>query len=130
MTWRPTPRKYGNKPITIDGIRFASKKEGYYYLALRDRVDSGEISNLRMQVPYEIVPAVYETQTIHLKTKDKQVTKCVQKAVHYIADFVYTDRDGIDQVIDVKGGSATKTKEYLLKKKMMRAFLGIEIVEV
>jgi hypothetical protein len=73
---------------------------------------------------------VYETQTIHLKTKDKQVTKCVQQAVHYIADFVYTDRDGIDQVIDVKGGSATKTKEYLLKKKMMRAFLGIEIVEV
>lgn len=130
MTWRPAPRKYGNKPVTIEGIRFASKKEGYYYLALKDRVDSGEISNLRMQVPYEIVPAVYETQTIHLKTKDKQVTKCVQKAVHYVADFVYTDRDGIDQVIDVKGGSATKTKEYLLKKKMMRAFLGIEIVEV
>lgn len=130
MTWRPTPRKYGNKPVVIDGITFASKKEGYHYLALKSLADKGEITDLRMQVPYEIVPPVYETQTIHLKTKDKQVTRCVQKAVHYVADFVYTDKDGKEQVIDVKGGNATKTDVYILKKKMMRAFLGITVVEV
>lgn len=127
MTWRPTPRKYGNKPIVIDGITFASKKEGYHYLALKSLADKGEITDLRMQVPYEIVPPVYETQTIHLKTKDKQVTRCVQKAVHYVADFVYTDKDGKEQVIDTKG---YKTDVYILKKKMMRAFLGITVVEV
>ena len=123
----PARRKYGNKPVVIDGINFDSKKEGYFYLALKDKEKKGEISNLRMQVPYEIIPAVYEKQIIHLKTKDKEVEKCVQKAVHYIADFVYTDADGAERVIDTKG---FKTKDYILKKKMMRAFNGITIIEV
>ena len=120
-------RKYGNKPITIDGHTFPSKKEGYRYLALKDRADRGEISNLRMQVPYELVPAVYARKTVHLKTKDKEVLKCIQKAVHYVADFVYTDKDGIEHVEDTKG---YRTKEYILKKKMMLAFLQIDIEEV
>ena len=79
-------------------------------------------------MPYELIPAIYEDQVIHLKTKDKIVRRCVQKAVHYVADFVYIETlNNIEVVVDTKG---FRTPEYKLKKKMMRAFKGIDIIEV
>ena len=123
--------KFGNHKVTIDGIKFDSRKEAKFYLFLREAQINGEISDLKLQVPFELIPAIYEEQVIHLKTKDKVVTRCVQKAVHYVADFVYIETSsGKEYVVDVKGGTATKTPEYKLKKKMMRAFKGIDIVEV
>ena len=120
-------RKYHNKKVTFDGLEFDSKKEMYRYIRLKSMQEEGLISDLRMQVPYEIIPAVYEEEMIQLKTKVKTVTKCVQRATYYLADFVYKDKDGNEIVLDTKG---FRTKEYLLKKKMMRAFLGITIKEV
>ena len=119
--------KYGNKKVTFDGIEFDSEKEMYRYIRLKSMQEEGLISDLRMQVPYEIIPAVYEEETVQLKTKVKTVTKCVQRAAYYLADFVYKDKDGNEIILDTKG---FRTKEYLLKKKMMRAFLGITIKEV
>ena len=120
--------KYGNRKVIVDGIRFDSRKEARFYIFLKESEKNGEISGLRLQVPYEIVPAIYEEQVVHLKTKDKVVEKCVQKAVHYVADFVYYDvKTGREEVVDAKG---YRTPEYKLKKKMMRAFKGIEITEV
>ena len=75
------------------------------------------IHNLRLQVKYELLPAIYEEKEVQLKTKTKLVKKCIQQATNYIADFVY-EKDGETFVIDVKG---IRTKEYLLKKKMMLA---------
>ena len=127
MIQRP---KYGNKKVTLDGHTFDSRKEAKYYLYLKNLEKLGVISNLRLQVPYEIVPAIYETQTVHLKTKDKTVEKCVQKAVHYLADFVYTvNETGKEEVVDVKSAATREDKVYILKKKMMRAFNGITIIE-
>ena len=120
-------RKYHNKKVTFDGFEFDSKKEMYRYIRLKSMQEEGLISELRMQVPYEIIPAVYEEETVQMKTKVKTVTKCVQRAVHYLADFVYKDKDGNEVVEDAKG---MRTEKYLLKKKMMRAFLGISIKEV
>lgn len=119
--------KYHNKKVRYDGIEFDSKKEMYRYIRLKSMQDEGLITDLRLQVPYEIIPAIYETTTVQLKTKTKEVAKCVQRATHYLADFVYRDQDGNEVVEDSKG---LRTKEYLLKKKMMRAFLGITIKEV
>lgn len=119
--------KYGNKKTKYDGIEFDSKKEMYRYIRLKSMQDEGLISDLRMQASFEIIPAVYEEQQVQLKTKVKTVTKCIQKAVYYLADFVYKDKEGNVIVEDSKG---YRTKEYLLKKKMMRAFLGITIKEV
>ena len=120
--------KYQNKKTEVDGLVFDSKKEAKYYLVLKQRLNDGEIDNLRMQVPYELVPAVWKTEVKHLKTKDKEVRKQVQRAVHYVADFVYTDvHTGDEVVVDTKG---FRTKEYILKRKMMLAFKGISIVEV
>ena len=121
-------RKYRNIVTEIDGHKFDSRKEAKYYLVLRDRLQHGEISNLRMQVPYELAPAIYEDEIKHLKTKDKVVRKCVQRAVQYVADFVYTDNaSGEEKVIDTKG---FRTKEYIVKKKILRALKGIAIIEI
>lgn len=119
--------KYGSKKVTFDGLEFDSKKEMYRYIRLKSMQEEGLISDLCMQVPYEIIPAVYEEETVQLKTKVKIVTKCVQRAAYYVADFVYKDKDGNEVVEDAKG---MRTEKYLLKKKMMRAFLGITIKEV
>jgi hypothetical protein len=119
--------KYGSKKVAYDGMEFDSKKEMYRYIRLKSMQEEGLISDLRMQVPFEIIPAVYEEETIQLKTKVKTVTKCVQRATYYLADFVYRDKEGNEVVEDAKG---MRTEKYLLKKKMMRAFLGITIKEV
>lgn len=119
--------KYGNKKATYNGTIFDSRKERNRYITLLALQKAGEISDLKMQVPFEIIPAVYEKVEKQLKTKVKIVDRCVQKATHYIADFVYTDKDGNMVVEDAKG---MRTEKYLLKKKMMRAFLGITIKEV
>lgn len=119
--------KYHNKKVEYDGITFDSKKEKNRYVALKLLQQSGEISDLRLQVPFELIPAIYEDEIVRLKTKTKVVKKCVQKSVKYVADFVYKDHHGYEIVEDSKG---LRTKEYVLKKKMMRAFFGIEIKDV
>ena len=119
--------KYGNKRVGFDGLYFDSKKERNRYILLSQLLKAGKISDLRMQVPYVLLPAIYETVEKQLKTKTKMVQRCAQRAVHYVADFVYKDKEGNEIVEDSKG---MKTKEYILKKKMMRALLGIEIKEV
>ena len=121
--------KYGNKKTFVDGIRFDSIKEAKYYIYLRELADKGRIRNLQLQVPFEILPAIEEERVVHLKTKDKVEMKKVQPSVHYIADFVY-EEDGRQVVVDVKSEATRMKDTYILKKKMMRALLGITIQEV
>lgn len=106
--------KYGNKPVRIGGRRFDSTKEGYYSLYYRQLEKDGKIRDLRMQVPFEIIPACGK-----------------QRAVHYVADFVYVDAEtGEEVVVDVKSPATARKEAYVLKKKMMYAFNGIVIKEV
>lgn len=101
------PRKYRNVPTEIDGLRFASKREGGRWLVLRQMERDRKIKNLRRQVPFLLV------------VNGELVAK-------YLADYVY-DRDGKQVVEDSKGG--VRTDVYRLKKRLMRACLGIEILE-
>lgn len=55
--------------------------------------------------------------------------KRVQAAVRYFANFVFI-QDGKEVVVDVKSAATRKKDAYVLKKKMMRALLGIKIEEV
>lgn len=121
--------KYGNRKVYVDGKVFDSVKEYRRYTELKLLEAAGAISDLRWQVRFELIPAQYETIRNYSKTgkrlKDKQ--KCVERAVEYIADSVYTDTDGCEIVEDAKG---KRTKEYIIKRKLMRYLKGITIQEV
>lgn len=90
---------------------------------------AGEISNLRYHVNYELIPAITEDVVVHLKTKDKVVTKTVQTARYYEADFVYTNKNGEDVVEDFKG---QETELFKFKAALFRYRYGksIKIVKL
>lgn len=107
--------KFHAKKTTIDGITFASQKEGRRYLELKALLRAGKISDLKLQVPFELIP------THRLKSG-----KTVRKR-QYIADFTYCDTMTGEKIVeDVKG---FRTKEYTLKRDMMWDKYGIEIKE-
>ena len=107
-------RKYHNKKVIIDGIKFDSQKEGNYYLKLKMLERAGKIKDLKLQVPFVLLETFKVDDRTYRKTK-------------YIADFTYFDNKNKFHVIDVKG---YRTKEYGLKKKLMAWKYGIEIEEV
>ena len=57
----------------------------------------------------------------------KKPGKVIEREVSYVADFMYGTKDGKLIVEDVKG---IRTKEYILKRKMLLHFYGIRIKEV
>lgn len=124
--------KYYNKKVVVDGIEFDSKKEGQRYRELSLMQRAGKISGLRLQVPFELVPNQYETVTVQLKTKTKQVEKLVERKIEYIADFVYTDLETNETVVeDVKGykqGGAYAV--FQIKRKLMLYIYGIKVKEI
>ena len=93
--------KYHNQKTTIDGIVFDSKKEAKRYTVLRSLQEGGYIRGLELQVPFELVPKGNG-----------------ERAVKYIADFVYYDIEKqVSIVEDVKG---YKTDVYKLKRKLFK----------
>lgn len=106
-----TPKnKYKNEKVVTDGQAFDSKKEYYRYCDLKLLERAGEIFDIKRQVKYELIP--------------KQQG---ERAVYYIADFVYKDKQGKTVVEDTKG---VRTKEYIIKRKLMLYRYNIKILEV
>lgn len=104
----------------------ASQKEHDRSNQLKLWQRAGVISNLREQVSFEHIPAQYGECGTDLKGKPVRV--CIEKACKYIADFVYTDNEtGQTIVEDTKG---VRTKEYIIKRKLMLYLHGIRIKEV
>ena len=52
--------KYRNKKCVLDGIEFDSKKEMRRYSELKLLERAGEISDLKIQVPFLLLPDQYE----------------------------------------------------------------------
>ena len=106
--------KYGSRKITVDGETFDSKKEYKRFCELSLLEKAGMVTDLKRQVRFELIPS----QRID--------GKVVERPVHYVADFVYKE-NGQTVVEDTKG---FKTKDYILKRKMMLHTHGIRIREV
>ena len=124
--------KYGNKKVVIDGEVFDSKREYYRYMELKLLEKCGAISDLKRQVTYELIPVQREKSTrVYQKGRKKGQSiegKVIEKAVTYIADFTYTDvATGQTVVEDAKG---MRTKDYIIKRKLMLYIHGIKIQEV
>lgn len=78
--------------------------------------DAGIIHDLKRQVKFELLPP----------QRDLITGKVIERPVSYIADFVYFEGERLI-VEDVKG---IRTKDYILKRKMLLYFHGIRIKEV
>lgn len=131
MAWnRYNGNKYGSKKIEIDGIVFDSKKEAKRYKDLSLLEQAGAIQNLQRQVKYVLIPAQREfTNEIYKSGRKKgcfKQGKLLERECTYIADFVYI-QDGKYIVEDTKG---FRTKDYIIKRKLMLHVHGIQIKEI
>lgn len=106
----PKQAKYRNIKTEVDGIIFDSKREASRYLELRILEKKEEIHFLEVQPSFTL-----------------QVEG--QKICKYIGDFSYYV-NGELKVEDVKSAFTRKNPVYRLKKKLMKAVFGIEIIEV
>lgn len=94
MVWhRRTGSKYGAIPVVINGIRFASKREGARYWDLLLMEKAGKISNLVLQPVFKF--------------------DC---GIKYKADFAYVE-NGKQVYEDVKG---FQPPAFKLKMKMFK----------
>lgn len=116
--------KYGNRKAVRDGIKFDSEREAARFSELKVLQAMGKIRNLRLQANFTLVEGYTTIEGERIKP------------MVYKADFTYErvtepDRNGtvywLREVEDAKG---TKTKDYLLKKKLMQDKYGITIREV
>jgi len=107
--------KYRAKPVVIDGIKFASTKEGDRYLDLKMLRSADVIRDIELQPEFLI-----EIEGVKIKYRSG-------RQVRYVADFRYFDIEkGYSVVEDVKG---YRTPVYKLKLALMSA-MGIEVTEI
>ena len=107
----PRPLKYRNKPVTVDGERFASKKEYEHHRELQLREKAGEIRNLRHEPPYQV----------NINGKLMFTVK---------PDHVFEERTPSGgwklRFLDTKS-KPTITPMFRLKKKIFEAVFGVEL---
>ncbi len=106
---KPARSKYGAKPCEVDGIRFASQREAKRYLFLRTRQALCEIADLELQPKFPL-------------------TVNGVNCGFYQADFTYRQMPENRRVVEDSKGVATPV--YRLKKKLVAAIHGVDVVEV
>lgn len=104
--WSNEVSKYGNKKTEIDGITFASRREANRYAELKLLERAGEIQGLSLQPVYDLI------------VNDMKICR-------YVADFRYFE----NKQIIVEDSKGFKTRDYRIKKKLMKAVFGIEVRE-
>jgi len=107
----PTSSKYRNVKVTKDGQQFDSKLEARRWQALQLMEKAGEIRDLKAQVKLDIRVGNF-------------------LVCSYIADAVYIDCVKNCLVVEDCKSKASRTPVYQLKKKLVKAVLGIEITEI
>ncbi len=104
--------KFNAIAVVSEGYRFDSLKEERRFFELRCLEKAGQIENLQVHPIYWI-------------TRDGELL------ARYTGDFRYVDRrTGAWVIEDVKGGKATRTRDYVLRKKLVEQQYGIEIREI
>lgn len=108
--------KYHSKKTEVCGITFDSKAEAERFMELDMLEKVGAIKDLARQVPFVVIQGKrWSDGKKHRDTK-------------YIADFVYTDAETGETIVeDVKG---FRTDAYRLKAELMKERYNVEIREV
>lgn len=126
------PSKYGNiKRRTADGILHDSTKEARRWNELKLLERAGHITGLQRQVKYILVPkqeVAYERISPKTGNRLKDGVRTLEQECAYVADFVYQDAKSGELIVeDTKG---VKTKEYIIKRKLMLWLYSIRIREI
>jgi hypothetical protein len=102
--------RYNNVAVRteVDGIVFDSASEAKRYNELKLLVRAKEITDLKLQVPFPIIV--------------NGILICT-----YVADFTYTDLKKDRFTVEDRKG--VRTDIYKLKRKMVKAVYGIDILE-
>jgi len=98
--------KYNNRKVEKDGFKFDSIKEYEYYLELKQKLHDKKIINFKVHPKIILQP-----EFISNSKKIKPIT--------YTPDYVVY-HDGKTEIIDIKGGKATQTREWKNKWKMLQ----------
>lgn len=125
------PAKYHNTPterVTESGdvLRFDSRKEARRFDELAALERDGLIRDLRLQADFTL-------QEAYTDTRGRRV-----RAIRYRADFVYFAAGESlygpnpcwELVVEDVKSRATRTKEYVMKRKLMKERFNIDIREV
>lgn len=129
------PNKYGAFRIDTPEGRFDSQKEFRRWCELKLLQRTGEIRELKRQVDFVLVPEQREPSQTQKNGREKP-GKLLERQVVYRADFVYLERQKSPNeaaeawqtvVEDAKG---VRTKDYIIKRKLMLYVHGIKIREV
>ena len=111
--------KFNAVKKTVDGIKFDSTREAKRYEELKLLERAGKIKDLEVQPVYTLVKSV--------KYKN---AKRAKPAMVYTADFRYWDIEKGELVVeDVKSVATAKLTDYIMRRHMMLAFHGIEVLE-
>lgn len=110
--------KYRNKKNVYQGKKFDSVKERNRYIVLQSWEKAGLISDLRLQVRFDLIKGV------KIAGEPKK-----RATVYYVADFTY-QKNGLYVVEDVKSVATRKNPIYRLKKHLMKVVHNIDVVEV
>lgn len=115
---RAKPNKYKNKPCKVGDEKYRSQKERDRHQALLLLERAGHIDSLRREVAFELAPAVV-------------IQGRRRPPLRYIADYVYMQREatGIGWRKVVEDCKGVRTEGYRVKRHLMKAVHGIEILE-
>lgn len=104
--------KYNNTKTIVDNIKFDSKREAARYSVLKLLERTKIITELKLQVPFELAPSVI-------------INGRKKPALRYFADFTYVE-NGRLIINDVKG---RLTDVYIIKRHLMQSVHNIDILE-
>lgn len=104
--------KYHNRKVEIDGHKFDSLKESRRYLELLLLLKAGDIWDLKIHPKYDFwVNSVWVGS--------------------YRADFAYKPRQAFTDVVeDVKSVATKRARDWPLRRQLMKAVYGIEVIEI
>ena len=96
--------KYKATKTSVDGHTFDSVKEANFYNELKLRLKADDIKGFCLQPIFILAPGL-----------------------KYKPDFIIFNNDGTYEVVDVKG---FRTKEYIVKKKILEDKYNLKITEI
>lgn len=105
--------KYHARKIELDGIVFDSHREAGRYKELKLMQRAGLIRDLQLQEEFILIPACGK-----------------ERPAKYHADFSYIDTATGEKIVEDVKSRATRTKDYILRRKIMNWRYNIQIREV